>query len=84
MIAERELPKLASNGSNYLYTTEYNYVDFSVDDNGLWAIYTTADSNNTIVAKVSKHVRNVIHWMSKKEMGGWGMTLFLPLGDEHD
>lgn len=50
--AERELPKLASNGSNYLYTTTYNYVDFNVDDNGIWVIYTAADSNNTIVAKV--------------------------------
>lgn len=50
--AERDLPKLASNGTNYLYTTEYNYVDFNVDDNGLWVIYTSADSNNTIVAKV--------------------------------
>lgn len=50
--AVRELPKLAANGSNYLYTTEYNYVDFNVDDNGLWVIYTATDSNNTIVAKV--------------------------------
>lgn len=50
--AERELPKLASSGNNFLYTTLNNYVDFNVDDNGLWAIYTSSDSNNTIVAKV--------------------------------
>lgn len=28
-------------------------MDFNVDDNGLWVIYATADSNNTHVAKVS-------------------------------
>lgn len=36
-----------------MYTTEHNYMDFNVDDNGLWVIYATADSNNTHIAKVS-------------------------------
>ncbi|KAJ6644219.1 Myocilin, partial [Pseudolycoriella hygida] len=54
-IEARSLYKAASSGSNFLYTTEYNYMDFSVDDNGLWVIYTTADSNNTHVAKLDPH-----------------------------
>lgn len=51
----RTINKAASSGTNFLYTTEYNYMDFSVDDNGLWVIYTTADSNNTNIAKVPIH-----------------------------
>lgn len=50
--ASRVLTKAATSGNNYLYTTEYNYMDFSVDDNGLWVIYSIPDSNNTHVAKV--------------------------------
>lgn len=50
----RELRGLDVNGSKYLYTTEYNHADLNVDDNGLWVIYGTQDSNNTIVAKVGR------------------------------
>lgn len=52
-VESRSLYRAASSGPNFLYTTEHNYMDFSVDDNGLWVIYSTADSNNTHVAKVS-------------------------------
>lgn len=38
---------------NYLYTTEYNLVDFNVDENGLWVIYSLQDSNNTIVSMLN-------------------------------
>lgn len=55
----REMPYAAANGTNYLYTTEYNYMDFNVDDNGLWVIYSMPDSNNTIVAKVCTVMLNV-------------------------
>lgn len=55
-IAARSLHKAASSGPNFLYTTEHNYMDFSVDDNGLWVIYSTADSNNTHIAKVSRYI----------------------------
>lgn len=48
-----EVPQAAYNGTNFLYTTKYNYMDFNVDDNGLWVIYSIPDSNNTIVMKVS-------------------------------
>ena len=48
----KEIPGASSNNTNYLYTTEYNLVDFNVDDNGLWIIYSTAESNHTIVAKL--------------------------------
>ncbi|XP_049816320.1 uncharacterized protein LOC126263277 [Schistocerca nitens] len=47
-----DVPLVATNGSNYLYSTDHNYIDFSVDDNGLWLIYALPDINNTIVMKV--------------------------------
>ncbi|XP_029726008.1 uncharacterized protein LOC109409677 [Aedes albopictus] len=53
--AVKEIEGVATNGSNYLYTTESNYMDFNVDDNGLWVIYSTPDSNNTIVAKLNEY-----------------------------
>ncbi|KAH9631868.1 hypothetical protein HF086_014340 [Spodoptera exigua] len=41
------------NADGRLYTTQHNQVDFSADDNGLWAIYSIESSNNTAVAKLS-------------------------------
>lgn len=35
-----------------LYFGQYNYVDFCVDENGLWLIFAVPDSNNTAVMKV--------------------------------
>ncbi|XP_018572198.1 uncharacterized protein LOC108911691 [Anoplophora glabripennis] len=35
-----------------LYSGQYNYMDFSVDDNGLWVIFAVPNSNNTAVMKV--------------------------------
>lgn len=46
------VPYVQTNGSNFLYTTNNTYMDFSVDDNGLWVIYGIPDSNNTAVMKV--------------------------------
>lgn len=61
LIEARSLYKAASSGPNFLYTTEHNYMDFNVDDNGLWVIYSIADSNNTHVAKVSICNSNLIN-----------------------
>jgi hypothetical protein len=47
------VPLVATRGSNYLYTTHYNYMDFSVDENGLWVIYGIPSSNHTVVMKVN-------------------------------
>lgn len=47
------VPFIQTNDSaNFLYTTLYNYMDFSVDDNGLWIIYGLPGSNNTAVLKI--------------------------------
>ncbi|KAK4884271.1 hypothetical protein RN001_000542 [Aquatica leii] len=49
---ELNVSRLNVDNSNYLYTTEHNYMDFSVDDNGLWVIFPVPDANNTAVMKV--------------------------------
>nr|CAD7196890.1 unnamed protein product [Timema douglasi] len=55
-----DVPLLVTNNSNYLYTTENNYMDFSVDDNGLWALYgLSSDNNNTVVMKVDAYTMKI-------------------------
>lgn len=49
----RELDFATANNTNYLYTTENNLVDFNVDENGFWVIYSLADSNHTIVSMLN-------------------------------
>lgn len=48
-----QLPYSGIATGNRLYATDYNYMDFNVDEVGLWVIYSTLGSNNTLVAKVS-------------------------------
>lgn len=39
---------------NYVYSTEYNYFDMSVDENGLWVIYGSSFNNqHLLVAKLN-------------------------------
>ncbi|XP_050294550.1 uncharacterized protein LOC126734833 isoform X2 [Anthonomus grandis grandis] len=40
------------NRTSKLYSGQHNYVDFCVDENGLWLIFAVEDSNNTAVMKV--------------------------------
>uniref|UniRef100_A0A1B0FGN9 Uncharacterized protein n=1 Tax=Glossina morsitans morsitans TaxID=37546 RepID=A0A1B0FGN9_GLOMM len=47
-----QLPYAGIATGNKLYSTDYNYMDFNVDEVGLWVIYSTYDSNNTLVAKL--------------------------------
>ncbi|KAH8287588.1 hypothetical protein KR054_010431 [Drosophila jambulina] len=47
-----QLPYAGVAAANRLYTTDYNYMDFNVDEVGLWVIYSTYNSNNTLVAKL--------------------------------
>ncbi|XP_014088353.2 uncharacterized protein [Bactrocera oleae] len=46
------LPYAGTAVGNRLYSTDHNYMDFNVDEVGLWVIYSTYDSNNTLVAKL--------------------------------
>lgn len=57
----KELDFASANNTNYLYTTEYNIVDFNVDDNGLWVIYSTANSNHTIVSMLNPTTLEAIY-----------------------
>ncbi|XP_016986879.1 uncharacterized protein LOC108049962 [Drosophila rhopaloa] len=47
-----QLPYAGVAAGNRLYTTDFNYMDFNVDEVGLWVIYSTYNSNNTMVAKL--------------------------------
>ncbi|XP_017084130.1 uncharacterized protein LOC108116650 [Drosophila eugracilis] len=47
-----QLPYAGVAAANRLYTTDFNYMDFNVDEVGLWVIYSTYNSNNTMVAKL--------------------------------
>ena len=53
VITVTPLPYAGTAVGNRLYSTDHNYMDFNVDEVGLWVIYSTYDSNNTLVAKVS-------------------------------
>lgn len=50
----KELPHAAVDNQTALYTEQHNYVDFAVDDNGLWVIYGLKASNNTVVLKLDE------------------------------
>lgn len=36
---------------HFLYETQYNYMDISADENGLWAIFAANNTNNTMIIK---------------------------------
>ncbi|XP_043280987.1 uncharacterized protein [Venturia canescens] len=66
--AELALPGLAVNTKNYLYSIDHNYsyVDFDVDENGLWVIYGLA-SNYTVVMKIDA--------VSMKAQQAWNISI---------
>lgn len=48
-----DLPIPNLNKTTNLYSGQYNFMDFSIDDNGLWVIFAVPETNNTAVMKVS-------------------------------
>lgn len=46
---EQELPNAAYSDNQYVYSTEYNYFDFSVDENGLWVVYARDNAQNSLM-----------------------------------
>lgn len=55
----KELPHTAVDNQTALYTEQHNYVDFAVDDNGLWVIYGLKASNNTVVLKLDEKTLDI-------------------------
>ncbi|XP_065337582.1 uncharacterized protein LOC135938024 [Cloeon dipterum] len=47
-----ELPGASSTDNNKLFDKGFNYVDISVDENGLWVVYGLPENNNTVVVKM--------------------------------
>lgn len=60
-MATIEVPGVVANGTKHLYTTEHNYMDLNVDDNGVWVIYGSQHSNNTVVAKLDVNSLNILY-----------------------
>ena len=67
-IQQLDVPMVATSGDNYLYTTKNNYMDFSVDENGLWVIYGISSTNHTIVMKVKTDGKMETQYM-------WNITI---------
>jgi hypothetical protein len=53
------LPFPYSSNSTNLYTGQFNYMDFNVDDNGLWVIFPVPDSNNTAIMKMDVNLMKI-------------------------
>lgn len=49
------------NVTQYLYMTKHNVIDFNADENGLWIIHATPDSNHTIVSKINETTLEIVN-----------------------
>ncbi|KAK9877449.1 hypothetical protein WA026_018559 [Henosepilachna vigintioctopunctata] len=52
--AALDLPVVNVTAAGNLYSGQYNFLDFSVDDNGLWVIFPVPETNNTAIMKVDE------------------------------
>lgn len=53
-LAKVYIPRAVYQGKDYVYYTEYNFFDLSVDENGLWAVYAAeAEPNSLLVSKLN-------------------------------
>ncbi|XP_020286839.1 gliomedin-like isoform X2 [Pseudomyrmex gracilis] len=64
---EVQLPDLKVNTPNFLYKHNFTYVDFNVDENGMWVIYGLSESNNTAVIKMDPVKMTIQH--------GWNISI---------
>lgn len=58
-IQKKEIPFLNITERNLLYTTSHNFIDISVDENGLWLIYGLETDNNTAVIKLEPNTLQI-------------------------
>lgn len=57
---------------NRLYELNYNHMDISVDENGLWVIFASNNTNNTLVMKLRDDLHEERVWnisLDQKQMG---------------
>ncbi|CAG0890876.1 unnamed protein product [Cyprideis torosa] len=57
-----DLPHMAFGSDDYLYKSSRSYLDMSVDENGLWAIYALENLNNTVVLKLVPDTLEVVEY----------------------
>ncbi|CAI9733769.1 Hypothetical predicted protein [Octopus vulgaris] len=47
--SSKNMPKAISTGERSLYSFQYNYFDFAVDENGIWVLYGKNSSEETLI-----------------------------------
>ncbi|XP_033108193.1 uncharacterized protein LOC117109846 isoform X2 [Anneissia japonica] len=61
IVARVDIPSVAYRNSKYAYKSGYTFLDFEVDENGLWVIYSSPQSNgNIMVSKLDSQDLSII------------------------
>ncbi|CAL1263374.1 unnamed protein product [Larinioides sclopetarius] len=51
----RQIKDAATSDKAYLYSTDLGYMDFMADENGVWVVYSSGVTNNTMVRKLNPY-----------------------------